>query len=261
MSLTSPLLVPLVGLLGVFLGGGFQMIVARTNRLHERRVALEMRRAETRLDAYVRLIQFVAEREHQDGRRFGMIPADEVLGREQTHSKAGDDQPPDGLATPIDTLVEAQLLTFGGPMLPLTVTSWSHARSQAHLVKITIQTVELLTEDRSPFPEIRFDDSDLDRLHAAEAAAIRSATRAARIVLRQVQAELAGDMYFRPYSRLRGRIYRKREHQRAVIDNEFVEEVLGQYKEILDPIYQALSTPQEEDASGGEDAHPERATS
>lgn len=236
------------------------MAVARANRVHERRVALEMRRAETRLDAYVRLIQFVAEREHQDGRRFGMIPADEVLGREQAHSKADDDQPADGLAAPIDTLVEAQLLAFGGPVLPLVVTSWSHARSQAHLVKVTIRMVELLAEDGNPFPEIRFDDSDLDRLRAAEAAAVRSATRAAGIVLRQVKAELAGDMYFRPYSRLRGRIYRKREHQRAVMDNEFVEEVLGQYKEILDPIYHSVSMQQDEEASGGDDAHPERVT-
>ncbi|MEU4791293.1 hypothetical protein AB0F95_16485 [Micromonospora tulbaghiae] len=239
MSTTSPLLVPLVGLTGVLLGGAIQFLVARGNRLHDRRVALEVRRAEMRLNTYVRLVQHVADCEHLAGRKLSVLPSDEIE-RSSLGGGAVGESLRSGLPR-VDGLTDAELLTFGGPVLNIVVASWAHAKAQVDAVNTTFNLVKLLTAGDERYPKVRFDGDDLDLLSRARDAAERNARRTANNLVNQVKAELAGDLFFRPYSRFRGRMHRKREQIRAVADNEFIQEIQDRYSRILDPVVEAAS--------------------
>jgi len=71
MKLEASITTAVIGLLGVLLGSFIQWVIARLSRVHERNLALELRRMDKRIEVYTELIRYVAQCEKQAGRTLG----------------------------------------------------------------------------------------------------------------------------------------------------------------------------------------------
>lgn len=238
MRIPIPTLVAIIGLFGIIVGGLIQAAVARTNRRHERRLALEIKRAEERISLYGELVKYILEMERTADRTMG------VFSRINS-----DPEPPPAVcdeikfkqpkqASFISDELAARLTIFGSPLLNLLFSCWRcdyHRVDQARELKKIISSFTP-SENGGISPE---DEADLDR--ASRIANERAAMFADRLV-RQMQAELAGESSFASTNRkIRRYFLDRRETRKKGLNNEFMENTFDRITPKVTDALQSIS--------------------
>jgi hypothetical protein len=220
MRIPLPTLVAIIGVLGVIAGSFIQAVIARTNRRHERVLALEIKRTEERISAYRELVEYVMQAERVAERTIGSFGVRNFPFRYP--SVVGDKI---GLekADPMSDELAARLTTFGSDYLNLFFSCWMVDYHHVDRARGYKGVISLLTLRKDGYISSE-DEADLDR---AGRIADRRAAMFARKIVRQVQAELAGESSFRRTGRkISGYCKDRLETRRNGLENKFMEDAL-----------------------------------
>jgi hypothetical protein len=213
MKLDIPIIAALIATMGVVVGSLMQAAIARSNRNHERQLALEIKRTEQRISAYVALMQHVADAEERAGRNFKAYGSAATAHREVGSAIH---------QAELDPLTRAQLLTFASVRLDAIYASWmynylehTHARSILEgLVAISEVNGGIVSRDLGTAKKL----SELTG---------RRAARSARLVGLQVHAELQGNTsWLRSHMSLPKLLKNRRDEKNLRVEEMFVEKEL-----------------------------------
>jgi hypothetical protein len=222
MKLEAPTTTALIGLLGVLLGSLIQWTIARFGRVHERNLALELRRMGKRIEVYIRLLRYVAECEKEAGRSLGGPILDARTLEEVQGSEQGTEQ-----MSYADLNID--LLMFGSLWLSMILADW-HVR---YLVNMQAQVFERAIDSLVQLGKVGGDESEavkeLVRLTNARARGVTD-----RLV-RQIQAELEGRSSWYIRQRLLREYVRRRANEKRLLWEETtLEEGMTKYRRIME---------------------------
>jgi hypothetical protein len=222
-NLGEPAIAAGIGLLGIFLGSLIQAHVARTNRRHERRLALEVKRAEERFRAYAELSRYVMDAEMASGRSPGAFHA--LIASEGAASDGAEKQPD------LTADLAARLSTFGSMWVGVIFAFWRSAHAGHVSLQVTHKLFREL-ESAEDAPKLSGDDwKNLERL--IELSNKQSGDSADR-VLRQIRAELEGEATWRnKHRRLRNWVHERRNMKRQEREELFIEEGMDYFRAII----------------------------
>jgi hypothetical protein len=222
MKLEAPTTTALIGLLGVLLGSLIHWTIARFGRIHERNLALELRRTDKRIEAYNRLLRYVAECEKEMGRSLGGPILDAKTLDEVQRSKQDDEQ-----ASYADLNID--LLMFGSLWLSLILADW-HVR---YLENVQARVFELAIDKLVQLERLGEDETqgvkELARLTDARARGVTD-----RLV-RQIQAELEGrSSWYIKQRLLKEYIRRRADEKRLLWEETTLKEGMAKYRRIME---------------------------
>jgi hypothetical protein len=234
MRISLPTLAAIIGLLGIIAGSFIQAVVARANRRHERLLALEIKRTEERIVVYMNLIKYVLQAERVAGRTMG--PFTRIHLHSDSPSAVGDEVD-FGQNNSMSDEMAARLMTFSSIYLRLLFTEWTICYFQTIRARELKGIISLVSPPRDGYRRIEDAEDELDLDRAGRIANERAAEFAQKLV-RQVQAELAGESSFVKASRYFSSFYcvsrkipryfqDRRERQRMGLEKEFMEDAIN----------------------------------